>query len=93
MRIVARHLDEPVPAWRWFWQAYAHGVVAARLQRAARPARARSWNEVVAAAIASHDEHVIKLVDACREEQRHYANDNAGAGDEIWLSAAARALG
>ena len=32
----------------------------------------REWPEVIAAAIASDDDHVIKLVHACREEQAAY---------------------
>lgn len=55
-----------------------HCVVAAYL--AARPApvnatstvKAKSWPEVVSAAIASNDDHVIKLVQACREEAARY---------------------
>jgi hypothetical protein len=93
MRIVARCVEEPLAAWRWFWQAYAHGVVAARLQVAANPVQVRPWDELVASAIASDDEHVIKLVDACREEQRHYAGAAAGGRHgEVWRRAAARAL-
>ena len=34
--------------------------------------RFHSWPEVIAAAIASEDEHVIKLVDTCREEPGVY---------------------
>lgn len=34
--------------------------------------RLHSWPDVIAAAIASEDEHVIKLVDTCREEAGVY---------------------
>ncbi len=34
----------------------------------------REWPDVIAAAIASHDDHVIKLVHACREEQAAYGH-------------------
>lgn len=86
MRVLAPFIEEPAAAWRWYWQAYAHGVVAARLQpSSARRAPVPDWPALVRAACASDDEHVIKLVDACREEERHY-----GAG--LWQRAAARAV-
>ncbi len=72
LRYVANDEDLLVPAWRHFWQAYAHGVVAARLKVAVQPLQLRSWREITALALASPDEHVIKLVDSCREEARHY---------------------
>jgi hypothetical protein len=50
------------------------------------PPQAPAWPAVVAAAIASDDEHVIKLVHACREEAAVY-----GAGP--YLEVAALALG
>jgi hypothetical protein len=86
MRIVARFADDAEAAWRWFWQAYAHGVVAARLQPATTPLVLRDWPRLVAAARASDDEHVIKLVDSGREEERAYGGDD-------WRRAASRALG
>jgi hypothetical protein len=85
MRIVARFADDAGTAWRWFWQAYAHGVVAARLCAADAPLRLHDWPRLLAAALASDDEHVIKLVDSCREEARVYAGDD-------WQRAASRAL-
>ncbi len=72
LRYVANDEDLLVPTWRHFWQAYAHGVVAARLKVAAQPLQLRSWAEITTLALASTDEHVIKLVDSCREEARHY---------------------
>jgi hypothetical protein len=89
MRVLARFVGDGqarTQAWRWFWQAYAHGVVAARLQPAAVPLVLRPWSELVVAAIAQRDEHVIKLVDAAREEERHYG------GNGEWQRAAARAV-
>ena len=84
MRVLARFVDEPEAAWRWFWQAYAHGVVAARLRPAA-PVPLRDWGAIIAAARASDDEHVIKLVDSAREEERRYGGDD-------WRRAASRAV-
>lgn len=46
---------------------------------------AAAWSDVVAAAIASDDEHVIKLVHAC-------AVQNATVADDTWLRAAAVAV-
>lgn len=85
MRIVGRFADDAEAAWRWFWQAYAHGVVAARLRAAAAPLVLRDWPRLVAAALASDDEHLIKLVDSCREEARIYGGDD-------WQRAASRGL-
>lgn len=89
MRLLARFVDEPATAWRWFWQAYAHGVVAARLRPAAPCGAAMPWPELARAAMASDDEHGIKLVDACREEERRYAPDGL---DPLWRQAATRAV-
>ncbi|MEI6027832.1 MAG: questin oxidase family protein [Betaproteobacteria bacterium] len=87
MRVAARFVDEPLTAWAWFWQAFAHAVVAARLQPAAA-APLRSWKTLVARALASDDEHLIKLVDSCREEEKAYAC----RGETLWRAAASRAL-
>lgn len=72
-------------AWRSFWQAYAHGVVAARLVPSSRALVLRAWPEIIAAALSARDEHVIKLVDAAREEEHHYGGDD-------WRRAASRAV-
>ena len=88
MRMLARFFAEGagrLAAWRWFWQAYAHGVVAARLQPAGTALRLRDWPALLGAARAARDEHVIKLVDAAREEERFH-------GGKDWRRAASRAL-
>ncbi|MBI5718620.1 MAG: DUF4243 domain-containing protein [Burkholderiales bacterium] len=89
MRVLAPFVaDEPGArhaAWRSFWPAYAHGVVAARLAPARAPLVLRAWPALIAAALRSPDEHLIKLVDAAREETRHY-------GGEDWQRAASRAV-
>jgi hypothetical protein len=93
MRVLARFLDDEETrqaAWRSFWQAYAHGVVAARLGAAA-PATLRPWPEIVAAAIEADDEHVIKLVDSARQEEQVYVADGTGTED-LWRRAASRAV-
>lgn len=84
MRVLARFVDDPQQAWRWYWQAYAHGVVAARLA-AAPPVALQPWSALVRVACASDDEHVVKLVDSAREHERAY-------GGGVWRRAASRAL-
>ena len=80
---------EPAPAAQaalaHYWHAYAAGWVAsgAVLGRATPPL---PWAELVAAALGSDDDHLIKLVDACREEQQAHG----GAPD--WQRAASRAV-
>lgn len=84
MRVLQGFIDEPLPALRWFWQAWATAVVAAGLQgKTAAPMRA--WNHIVPVALASDDEHLIKLVDSCRAETQAYGGDD-------WRHAASRAV-
>lgn len=77
-----------------YWAAYVAGGAASGLDLAvALPAAAaaaaalplRSWPELVEAAVASDDDHLIKLVDVCREEERHH-------GGTHWQGAASRAV-
>lgn len=87
MRVLARFVDEPLTGWRWFWQAYAHAVVAAGLQpRPAAPLH--TWPQLEQAALESDDEHLIKLVDSCREEERAWATP----GQTLWRAAASQVL-
>ena len=84
MRMLQGFIDEPLPALRWFWQAWASAVVAAGLQvKTAAPLL--PWNRIVPVALASDDEHLIKLVDSCRAEARVY-------GGADWRRAASRAV-
>ena len=85
MRLLLPFLDEPVPALRAYWQAFAAAVCAARLQATQVPPP-QPWPLLVAAALQSDDEHVIKLVDSCREEHKAYG------GAPIWQQAATRAV-
>ena len=82
MRVVQGFIDEPLPALRWFWQAWATAVVAAGLKRLP-PMPAQDWDRIVAAALASDDEDLIKLVDSCRGEELAYGGDD-------WRRAASR---
>jgi hypothetical protein len=87
MRVLSRFVEEPLAGWRHFWQAYAHAVVAARLRRQP-PAALRSWEELERAALGSDDEHVIKLVESCREEERAWGEP----GETLWRAAASQYL-
>jgi hypothetical protein len=87
MRVVTRFVDEPLTAWAWYWQAFAHAVVAARLTPLP-PAALRPWPALVARTRASADEHLIKLVESCREEEKAYAR----RGDTLWRAAASRTV-
>ena len=84
MRVLSAFIDDDGQALRWFWQAWATGVVAAGMKGLPAPAL-RPWDDIVPAALASDDEHVIKLVDSCRELERAYGGDD-------WRLAASRAL-
>ena len=90
LRLLLPYLDEPLAALRSFWVAYAAG--AAGLPDSAwapapqpLPSAVFDWPQIAAKAVASDDEHVIKLVYSAREEHRHY-------GWEDCRPAAARAI-
>lgn len=84
LRVLGPFLDEPLPAVRAYWQAYAAAWAASGARdRGAAPLR--PWADIVAFALASDDEHVIKLVDSCREQEEAY-----GGGE--WRRAASRVL-
>jgi hypothetical protein len=51
----------------------------------APPAKLLPWPRIVALALSSLDDHVIKLVDSCREQQRVQ-------GGDVWHAAASRAV-
>ena len=67
-----------------YWRAYAAAVCAAGL-RVAPPVALLSWSTIVARALGSDDEHVIKLVDSCLEQER-------ALGGAVWQRAASRAV-
>lgn len=72
-----------------YWLAYAAGHAASGLNdngRSSLPrARLQPWPVIVAHALGSDDDHLIKLVDSCREQERAY-------GGTVWLEAASRAV-
>ena len=72
-----------------YWLAYAAGYGASGLNDSDRSALPRGplkpWPALVARAVASNDDHLIKLIDSCREQQRIY-------GGAVWREAASRAV-
>ena len=76
MRVLLPFVDEPLTALRGYWCAYAAAVCVSGLHAGVAPPP-RPWAELMAAAMASDDEHVIKLVDSCQAE--HAAYGGAGA--------------
>jgi hypothetical protein len=80
LRVLSPLLDDPAAASRWLLQAFGAVYVAmgtpavspdedrARTEASAPP----SWEAIAAAAAASNDEHVIKMVYTCREEAGAY---------------------
>jgi Questin oxidase-like len=84
-RVLLPHSDDPAAAWLCLVRAFVAAALASNLQqRAALPSIA-DWDELRATAIASDDEHVIKLVHAC-------IDDSAVYGEGSRRAAAARAI-
>jgi Questin oxidase-like len=84
MRELLAFVDEPMPALR----AYVRAVVAGRYAADALPGAApplRPWAELIDATLGSDDEHLIKLVHSCREQERCYGGDD-------WQHAASRGV-
>lgn len=86
VRVLMAFVDAPLPAVGWFWRAYAAAHAASGAVIAGPAPQPLAWPALVEAALASDDEHVIKLVDACREEQA------AWGGADDWQRAATRAV-
>jgi Questin oxidase-like len=84
LRTLLPCVDDPALAVGFYWRAFA-AAWGAQGAQAEVPTEARDWPSLVAAAVASDDEHVIKLVDSCREEERAYGGDD-------WRLAASRAV-
>jgi hypothetical protein len=85
-RVLLGHTDDPAAAWPHLVPAVVAAALASNLALEPAPPLAITWAEARERAIASDDDHVIKLVHACVEESEHY-----GAGAR--LAAVARALG
>ena len=77
LRLLMPYVADVPAAVREYWVAYAAGCMADSV--AAQPAPARSelsWQDIAAAAIASDDDHVVKLAFSCREEFALTRNDD-----------------
>jgi hypothetical protein len=91
LRVLLPWLDEGdvTEALGCYWVAYAAGHVASGIDLpgaiAASAMVPLSWPDIVVHAIASDDDHLIKLVDSCREQERAY-------GGAVWREAASRAV-
>ncbi len=76
LRLLLPFVDEPLPALRSFWVAAAAAAASVREPDAAMPsplpALLPDWPEIVARAVASDDEHVVKLVHTCRDQEATY---------------------
>lgn len=84
LRVLLPFVDEPLHAVRDYACAYAAAHVAAAASPGAMP-RLLPWKTIIESAIASDDEHVIKLVDSCVEQRAIY-------GGRAWRQAASRAF-
>lgn len=84
LRVLLPFIDEPLPAVRAYWRAFAAAWAAsgARDMGALPP---QPWTRITAFARASDDDHVIKLVYSCREQEAAY-------GGAPWRQAASRVL-
>lgn len=84
LRVLLPFVDQPLQLVGAFIVAQ---VAAARACAAVAGAMADTlpWQALVAAALATDDEHLVKLVDCCREEERAY-------GGDAWQRAASRAV-
>ncbi len=87
LRVLLPFVDELQPALAGYWRAYAAAAASAsgRLKIRRMPAPL-PWPQIVQTALASDDEHLVKLVHACQQEQQAYG----GAAD--WQRAATRAV-
>jgi hypothetical protein len=84
LRVLQPYLDEPPAAVAHYARAFNAAVCVAGL-REAPPVPLLRWPQIVERAIASDDDHVVKLVDSAREQQ-------AALGGAVWRQAASRAV-
>lgn len=78
LRTLLPWVEESLPAQTLLAQNVVAAYMAAQVKPIPIPREttAKNWNTVITAAIASDDDHVIKLVHACREEAGVYGGDN-----------------
>jgi Questin oxidase-like len=88
LRLLMPWISEPDAAVRWYALAYAAGLLASRARGPYPPIAAldsEPWESLAQRAIASNDDHVIKLVYTCQQEAVHY-------GDALYRRVAALAV-
>jgi Questin oxidase-like len=88
LRLLMPWIQEPDVAVRWYALAYAAGLLASSARGPYRVSTApepEPWKTITQRAIASDNDHVIKLVYTCRQEAAHY-------GDERYHQVAALAV-
>ncbi len=87
LRVLLPFVDDLQPALASYWRAYAAGAASVvgglKLGRAPAP---WPWPQIIQTALISDDEHLVKLVHTCQQEQHVYG----GADD--WQRAATRAV-
>ncbi len=87
VRVLLPFIDELPAALAGYWRAYAAGAASLQAGPAAMRAPAPlPWPHIVQQALASDDEHLVKLVHACQQEQL------AHGGADDWQRAATRAV-
>ncbi len=85
VRLLLPFVDEPLAAVDEYVVAHVAALHASGVMPGA-PAEPLPWDTLVAAAVASNDDHLVKLVDSCRDETAIY-------GGDAWQRAASRAAG
>ena len=94
LRVALPHVLELAEAVRQFWQAFAAAYLSIGLpvaaidapDDAAESGQGAGWEEIARLAVGSSNDHVIKLVYSCREEDRVYA-------DPLYRAVAQREVG
>ena len=87
-RVLTPFMADAELALRYHWQALAAayiGIGTPKIDATAHDAPP-PWDEILARAIASEDEHTVKLVETCRQEQ-------LARGGDLYAIVAARKAG
>ncbi len=84
LRLLMPWIEDEAAALHAYWRAYAAAVCAADI-RIAPPVPEQDWPALLERARASDDDHQIKLVYSCHEQQQ-------ALGEGAWRAAASRAL-
>jgi Questin oxidase-like len=89
LRLLMPWISEPDAALRWYALAYAAGLLASHARALYPPVAApcfTPWDTVIQRAIASDDDHVIKLTYTCQQEAAHYGDDRYHRVAELAIS-------